>query len=94
MIPTTSQNSQARSGALGRVGPSLDSQGEAPIFDVARGDPSPEELAAVTVVLLAALTEQGPEQQSTGTGREWARRARLKLAPTPGPGAWRRSVRL
>jgi len=64
---------------------------ETPSLTVAKGNPSAEELAAVTAVVLAlqsATVEAEPARPAT---RSWARRAQLNLAPKPGPGAWRRS---
>ena len=64
---------------------------EAPLLTVSKGNPSAEELAAVTAVVLAlqsGATEAEPKRPAT---RQWARRAQLNLAPKPGPGAWRRS---
>ncbi|PTT64651.1 hypothetical protein DBR22_13705 [Arthrobacter sp. HMWF013] len=60
------------------------------MFSVVKGQPSAEELAALTAVVLS-LT--GTEAAAAGkpTVRHWVRRQQLRLAPTPGPGAWRRS---
>lgn len=63
---------------------------EAPLFSVVKGNPTPEELAALTAVVLSL----GPgETAETGkpSVRHWVRRQQLRLAPTPGPGAWKRS---
>jgi hypothetical protein len=71
--------------------------GSGPVLEVVRGQPSAEELAALTVVLAAALARQ---ERSDGPGRPgraasgWASRARGLRAPLrPGPDAWRRSAR-
>lgn len=48
-------------------------------FSVVAGDPTPEELAAVTAVLTAVIAEQGEQDRR--------RRAH------PGPDAWQRSQR-
>ncbi|MDQ0029177.1 acyl-CoA carboxylase subunit epsilon [Arthrobacter bambusae] len=63
---------------------------DAPLLSVVKGDPTPEELAAVTAVVASLGTPAVTEapQQST---RHWLRRQQLRLDPTPGPGAWRRS---
>ena len=62
----------------------------APLFSVAKGDPTAEELAALTAVVLSlGGTEQA--ERAKPTVRGWVRRQQLRLAPTPGPGAWKRS---
>ncbi|MBT2548493.1 MULTISPECIES: acyl-CoA carboxylase subunit epsilon [Arthrobacter] len=62
----------------------------AALFSVTKGEPTPEELAALTAVVLSLEPGEtaGPEKPST---RHWVRRQQLRLAPTPGPGAWKRS---
>ncbi|WP_247044292.1 acyl-CoA carboxylase subunit epsilon [Arthrobacter rhizosphaerae] len=61
-----------------------------PLFSVAKGDPTAEELAALTAVVLSlGGTEQAEPAKPTVRG--WVRRQQLRLAPTPGPGAWKRS---
>ncbi|MHA7175657.1 acyl-CoA carboxylase subunit epsilon [Arthrobacter sp. Sr24] len=63
-----------------------------PLLKVTRGNPSAEELAAVTAVVLAL--QVGEESDGPATqARPWARRARLHLPPKPGAGSWRRSNR-
>ena len=66
-----------------------------PVLEVVAGDPSAEELAALTVALAAALGAHGGP--AGGPGRSspgWAARSRMMNAPPrPGPGAWRRSAR-
>ncbi|WP_458113723.1 acyl-CoA carboxylase subunit epsilon [Arthrobacter sp. R1-13] len=61
-----------------------------PLFSVTKGDPTAEELAALTAVVLSL---GGGEQAEPAkpTVRGWVRRQQLRLAPTPGPGAWKRS---
>jgi hypothetical protein len=63
---------------------------EAPLFSVAKGNPTPEELAALTAVVLSLGPGEtaGADKPSV---RHWVRRQQLRLAPTPGPGAWKRS---
>jgi hypothetical protein len=70
--------------------------GSGPVLEVVHGQPSAEELAALTVVLAAALARRG----ATGPGRagraasSWASRSRGMRAPLRrGPDAWRRSAR-
>jgi hypothetical protein len=62
----------------------------APLFSVVKGQPSAEELAALTAVVLSL---RGGETADTRkpTVSHWVRRQQLRLAPTPGPGAWKRS---
>ncbi|GEL24979.1 acetyl-CoA carboxylase biotin carboxyl carrier protein subunit [Pseudonocardia sulfidoxydans NBRC 16205] len=62
------------------------------LFRVVRGEPSDEEVAALTAVLLAAAS-------SAGTGTAPARRdrwsdpvRRMRGPLRPGPGAWRASA--
>ncbi|MFJ5697803.1 acyl-CoA carboxylase subunit epsilon [Arthrobacter sp. NPDC093139] len=63
---------------------------ETPLFSVVKGDPTPEELAALTAVVLSLGTAETAEPGKP-TVRHWVRRQQLRLAPTPGPGAWKRS---
>lgn len=62
----------------------------APLFSVVKGQPSAEELAALTAVVLS-LGGAEPADTRKPTVRHWVRRQQLRLAPTPGPGAWKRS---
>ncbi|MET3172207.1 UNVERIFIED_ORG: hypothetical protein ABIB52_000031 [Arthrobacter sp. UYCu721] len=61
-----------------------------PVLSVVKGQPSAEELAALTAVVLS-LGSADPVAAGKPTARDWVRRQQLRLAPTPGPGAWRRS---
>jgi hypothetical protein len=62
-----------------------------PVLSVVKGHPTPEELAALTAVVLSL--GQGPEAAPERPGvRHWVRRQQLRLAPKPGPDAWRRSL--
>ena len=63
-----------------------------PIISVTKGQPTAEELAALTAVVLAL---QGGANKETArpAARAWARRAQLNLPPRPGAGSWRRSAR-
>lgn len=63
---------------------------ETPLLSVVKGQPSAEELAALTAVVLS-LGGAEPAPASTPNVRHWVRRQQLRLAPTPGPGAWKRS---
>lgn len=62
----------------------------APVLSVVKGQPSAEELAALTAVVLS-LSGESPAPPRTASVRHWVRRQQLRLAPTPGPGAWKRS---
>ncbi|MDI3193397.1 acyl-CoA carboxylase subunit epsilon [Pseudarthrobacter sp. AL07] len=61
-----------------------------PVLSVVKGQPSAEELAALTAVVLS-LGSGDAVAAGKPTARDWVRRQQLRLAPTPGPGAWRRS---
>jgi hypothetical protein len=67
-----------------------------PMFHVKRGDPTPEELAALTAVLAAkvrAATAARSARRVAGPP-SWGSpaAAHRKPLPPPGPGAWRRAV--
>lgn len=63
-----------------------------PVLRIVRGDPSPEEVAAVTVVL-AAASGGGSAEPEAGPTSVWTERESLVRRPlTPGPGAWRASA--
>ena len=62
----------------------------APLFSVVKGQPSAEELAALTAVVLSLGGAETADTRKP-TVRHWVRRQQLRLAPTPGPGAWKRS---
>jgi Acyl-CoA carboxylase epsilon subunit len=61
-----------------------------PLLSVTKGEPSAEELAALTAVVLS-LGGEGAAETAKPTVRHWVRRQQLRLAPSPGPGAWKRS---
>jgi len=65
-----------------------------PALEVVAGDPSAEELAALTVALSAVLaTHGGPAGQPRRAASGWADRSRMMAAPPrPGPDGWRRST--
>lgn len=63
---------------------------QTPLLTVTRGNPTAEELAVVTAVVLSLQSTAAPEP-ARDPARNWARRARLHLPPKPGTGAWRRS---
>jgi Acyl-CoA carboxylase epsilon subunit len=66
---------------------------------VVAGQPTAEDLAALTAALAAVLARAAADRAVAGTvagrrGGGWADRARLLRPPlVPGPGAWRRSAR-
>ncbi|MGH8867853.1 MAG: acyl-CoA carboxylase subunit epsilon [Actinomycetes bacterium] len=62
-----------------------------PVLRVVRGDPSPEEIAAL-VAVLASRTAAGEPRPSAPVSR-WADRAALLRRPlSHGPGSWRASA--
>jgi Acyl-CoA carboxylase epsilon subunit len=62
-----------------------------PVLRIVRGDPTPDELAAVTV-LLAALARSGSAAQPAPPSGWTDLSLRLRRTPMPGPGAWRNSA--
>jgi hypothetical protein len=62
-----------------------------PYLRVVRGDPGPEEIAALVAVL---LSRSGEAEAAPATNRSaWSDRSRQLRRPlSPGPGAWRRSA--
>jgi hypothetical protein len=96
MIPTGSQPPQgptgSQAGGLAGVGPATEeNQAPAePLLSVVKGQPTDEELAALTAVVLSlgGAEESGTDKPPV---RHWVRRQQLRLEPTPGPGAWKRS---
>lgn len=61
-----------------------------PLLSVVKGQPTAEELAALTAVVLS-LGVAAPARTVKPPVRHWVRRQQLRLDPTPGPGAWKRS---
>lgn len=63
-----------------------------PVLRIVSGNPSPAEIAAVTVVLtaLAGGADEGPEPAPIGGWSDLSLRLRRPLPP--GPGAWRNSA--
>lgn len=90
MIPTDSQPSQVPtvSPFEAATGPET---APAVLFSVAKGQPTPEELAALTAVVLSLGQAEQAAPETPGV-RHWVRRQQLRLAPRPGPEAWRRSL--
>ncbi|MFE4079561.1 acyl-CoA carboxylase epsilon subunit [Paenarthrobacter sp. YIM B13468] len=62
----------------------------APMFSVVKGEPTAEELAALAAVVASVGVPQTPAPTKPNV-RHWVRRQQLRLDPTPGPGAWKRS---
>jgi hypothetical protein len=63
-----------------------------PLLRVLKGEPTAEELAALTVVV-AALAQRRPRRRPTPVGA-WASRADAVRTPLqPGPGGWRAAGR-
>ena len=94
MSPTRPLTSQARPGNPAGVGPAgpaeaIQADGQ-PLFAVVKGEPSPEELAALAAVVLSVGSGEPAGPQTPGA-RQWIRRQQLQLAPRPGPGSWKRS---
>jgi len=63
---------------------------EQPVLAVVKGEPTAEELAALTAVVLSLGSGEPAAPEKPGT-RHWIRRQQLQLAPKPGPGSWKRS---
>jgi hypothetical protein len=62
-----------------------------PLLAVVRGVPTPDELAAVVVVLASRATE--PSSGGGARQSSWSAKGRMLRAPVrPGPGAWRASA--
>jgi Acyl-CoA carboxylase epsilon subunit len=63
---------------------------EEPLLNVVKGDPTPEELAAVVAAVAAKLSARtaAPKPKASGWAAYW-RTVRQPIQP--GPGAWRRS---
>ncbi|GAA3606979.1 acyl-CoA carboxylase subunit epsilon [Microlunatus ginsengisoli] len=65
----------------------------APVISVVRGNPTPEEIAAVVLVLTAGRAEEAATRSPSPTG-QWAAYWRSLRTPiAPGPGSWRQSGR-
>jgi hypothetical protein len=63
-----------------------------PVLRVVKGDPTPEELAAVVAVVAARVAAPAP-QPEPGRASDWATYWRHAKRPLhPGPGRWRASA--
>ncbi|MDQ3576506.1 MAG: acyl-CoA carboxylase subunit epsilon [Actinomycetota bacterium] len=62
-----------------------------PFLRIVRGDPSPEEIAALVAVLSAASGNRKTAAPAPAYG--WSATSRLlRSSPSPGPGGWRASA--
>jgi hypothetical protein len=75
------------------LGVDRNSKGERHVHElrILAGHPTAEELAAVTVVLLAATRPAGEPEEPVPPSR-WRTSARPLVGGRPGPGAWRASA--
>jgi Acyl-CoA carboxylase epsilon subunit len=64
-----------------------------PTIRVVHGDPTPEELAAVTALIGSAVPAQEPREPAERRGGWADRAAAVRRTPRPGPGAWWASAR-
>ena len=64
-----------------------------PFLTVVAGNPTAEEVAALTAVIAGLGAVPAPAPVLPPPHRTWARRRMLSLSPKPGPGSWRRSFR-
>jgi hypothetical protein len=97
--PAGGGHAQPRGGAHAPGGDAHAPGGDArhagePALTVVAGQPSAEELAALTVALSAVLaTRGGPAGRPGRAASGWAdRSAMMGVPPSPGPDAWRRST--
>ena len=68
-------------------------EGTAPVLKIVRGEPSPEELAALIAVLLSRAAAAGAEQAAPRKVSGWTDRSRYVHAPgTRSSGGWRASA--
>jgi hypothetical protein len=67
------------------------SAGSGPTLRIVRGDPTPEEIAAMVAVLSAASAGGGPSGPSDPVS-QWAPPARLTRAPAAPTGWWESSL--
>lgn len=74
--------------------PNEEQEAAEPLFRVLRGEPTEEEIAALTVAVLQQQRAAAPAPGAnplTDVGRLLARRQRLGAGLRPGPGSWRRA---
>jgi hypothetical protein len=64
-----------------------------PRLTIVRGDPTPEEIAALAAVLTARLAPAGEARAGEAARSGWSSRVRTMRSPlSRGPGAWRASA--
>jgi hypothetical protein len=64
-----------------------------PRLTIVRGDPTPEEIAALVTVLNARIESAGQTRVSGAARYGWSSRSRMVRGPiSRGPGAWRSSA--
>jgi Acyl-CoA carboxylase epsilon subunit len=64
-----------------------------PRLTIVRGDPTPEEVAALVTVLTARLRPAGHAKAGEAPRYGWSSRSRMLRIPiSRGPGAWRASA--
>jgi Acyl-CoA carboxylase epsilon subunit len=64
-----------------------------PRLTIVRGDPTPEEIAALVTVLTARLNPPGPARAGEIMRNGWSSRSRMMRNPlSRGPGGWRASA--
>jgi hypothetical protein len=64
-----------------------------PRLTIVRGDPTPEEIAALVTVLTARLQPAGQAKVSAAPRYGWSSTSRMVRGPlSRGPGAWRASA--
>jgi hypothetical protein len=63
-----------------------------PRLTIVRGDPTPEQIAALVAVLTARLQSAGQARAGAAPRSGWSSRSRMMREPlSRGPGAWRAS---
>jgi hypothetical protein len=64
-----------------------------PRLTIVRGEPTPEEIAALVTVLTARLESAGQARVGAAPRYGWSSRSRMVRGPlSRGPGAWRASA--
>jgi len=64
-----------------------------PRLTIVRGDPTPEQIAALVAVLTARLQSAGQARVSEAPRSGWSSTSRMMRGPlSPGPGAWKASA--
>jgi hypothetical protein len=72
---------------------STERESGSPALTIVSGQPTPEETAAMVVVLTALAGQAASAPAGPPAPSQWSARSRLMRAPvTPGPGAWRASA--